>query len=100
MPNDPAERPFLQLHIPNHASAVAAIMCLGATLQLSVEMFVFSEGTKIEDKRARTEMLIQKLLSEAKSQITEPMSEKDELTGMEIALAIIRETRERVIDKL
>jgi hypothetical protein len=100
MPDDPAEQPFLKLYIPNFAAAVAAIMSLGGTLQCAAETFVFGNGSEIEDKRARTEMLIQKLLSEAKRQVTEHMSEDDELAGVEVTLTIIREIGERIIGQL
>ena len=100
MPNKHGGRPSIRLHMPSYQAAGAAIISLQAALEFAVEAAVFIDRIEVDDKRARSEMLIQELLRKAKSQVTEPISEADEIAGMEIALTIINEIGRRIADKI
>jgi len=95
-PNDPSGGAPIRLDLASYQAASAAILSLAAALEFAVEAAVFLDRIEVDDKRARAEVLIEELLRKAKNQVTEPISEADELAGMTVALTIITEIGRRI----
>jgi hypothetical protein len=100
MPNEPSDRPPVPLPIHNVYVAGVAIACLNAALEGAIEMAVFPERIKIDNKGDRLKAITEDLIRKAKSIPIEYVPEETEVAGAKVALIVIDEITRRIREKM
>jgi hypothetical protein len=100
MPKEPSDRPPIPLPIHNVYVAGVAIACINAALEGAIEMAVFPERIKVDDKSDRLTFIIDDLVRKAKNIPIEYLPEETEVAGAKVALIVIDEIARRIRERM
>lgn len=107
MSGEPSDRPtstpgddITWLNLPDLQAAFVSIFGLSAVLEIAIEAAISQEGSNVDDKSARLDLLVEQLLREAKNVLTEYVSETSEAAGMHAVITVVNEVVRRVRQKI